>query len=396
MKRLANALLSLTVVFLLAVAGLAVAQKTGFLKNINSAYTDFASRISSLPSVGQVESTVTGAVSSLQSAVRQAQSAGNQTAAKAVKKGAETPHKTTKEKVKLNVVNAVPSSSSASQNQIVDRSSFHYSGIGFYEYGRSQLNGKEQACYDKIRQAVDDCYDGYVDMPYRLGTNDLSKVMSYYLSDHPEVFYIRKTVTSYSSAGIGTQLGINFYCSDQGVGMISVEYTDPPSVISARKKQLQNEVGYILSKIDRSMTQEQKLEAIYEEAMSLWRYNDAAVTDPKDHLDSFESYGALVDRSAVCAGYAKALKILLDTAGIQSLVVTGEADNGTGVWGGHAWNAVCAGGSWRYVDATFDDTGKTTKYMKESISDFLKDHRTDACTDKTNYANYLSMPLPVN
>lgn len=59
------------------------------------------------------------------------------------------------------------------------------------------------------------------------------------------------------------------------------------------------------------------------------------------------AYGALVNKEAVCEGYAKAYKLLMDAMGIPCDVVINEE---------HAWNVVCLEGNWYLVDVTNDDT----------------------------------------
>lgn len=66
------------------------------------------------------------------------------------------------------------------------------------------------------------------------------------------------------------------------------------------------------------------------------------------------AYGALIEDKSVCAGYARAYQLLLQTVGIPCLYVTGTADNGYDV-GGHAWNIVRLNGYWYYCDPTWDD-----------------------------------------
>ncbi len=66
------------------------------------------------------------------------------------------------------------------------------------------------------------------------------------------------------------------------------------------------------------------------------------------------AYGALVDRKAVCEGYAKAFALICDMADIPCLYVSGNADNGEGSEG-HAWNKVKLDGKWYNVDCTWDD-----------------------------------------
>ena len=67
-----------------------------------------------------------------------------------------------------------------------------------------------------------------------------------------------------------------------------------------------------------------------------------------------QCHGALLDGYATCAGYAKALKLMLDIAGIDSCVVTGSVDdNGTDI--NHMWLAVSLNNVWSFCDPTWDD-----------------------------------------
>nr|WP_255633313.1 transglutaminase domain-containing protein [Demequina sp. TTPB684] len=69
---------------------------------------------------------------------------------------------------------------------------------------------------------------------------------------------------------------------------------------------------------------------------------------------SQEAYGILVAGTAVCNGYAQAMHLLTEAAGLESVVVNGEASSGF-TTGAHAWNKVLVDGQWLVVDATWDD-----------------------------------------
>lgn len=65
-------------------------------------------------------------------------------------------------------------------------------------------------------------------------------------------------------------------------------------------------------------------------------------------------YGALVQKKALCEGYAKAFSYLCNLAGIENTIVTGETVTGeTSVH--HMWNMVKLGGNWYHVDVTWDN-----------------------------------------
>ena len=67
----------------------------------------------------------------------------------------------------------------------------------------------------------------------------------------------------------------------------------------------------------------------------------------------FTAYGALIDRTCVCQGYAALLYRLLLELGVDNRVLTG-----TGNGGGHAWNIVELDDVYYNVDPTWD-AGRT-------------------------------------
>jgi transglutaminase-like putative cysteine protease len=66
---------------------------------------------------------------------------------------------------------------------------------------------------------------------------------------------------------------------------------------------------------------------------------------------AWQANGALLDLLAVCLGYAQAYSALMNEAGVETYVVTGEVLSG----GSHAWNKVNIDGTWLSVDPTWND-----------------------------------------
>lgn len=62
-------------------------------------------------------------------------------------------------------------------------------------------------------------------------------------------------------------------------------------------------------------------------------------------------YAVFKNKLCVCQGYANLLAVMCHTQGIPAVVVNGFLD-GYGVYGGHAWNYVCADGVWIVSDPT--------------------------------------------
>lgn len=100
--------------------------------------------------------------------------------------------------------------------------------------------------------------------------------------------------------------------------------------------------------ITSNMSQEQKVRAIHDYIIKTVRY------EINNNYDIYTARGALINKVAVCQGYALGFKALCDEAGIKC-----EMIYGTGTSGGqsisHAWNVVCVDGQWYQIDTTWDD-----------------------------------------
>ena len=93
----------------------------------------------------------------------------------------------------------------------------------------------------------------------------------------------------------------------------------------------------------------------------------------------YNIYGALVLKTCVCEGYAKALQYLLNEAELENIIVTGTATNSDGKTENHAWNYVNIDEKWYAIDTTWDDPvivggGKLTNTIRYRY--FLKGSNT--------------------
>ena len=71
--------------------------------------------------------------------------------------------------------------------------------------------------------------------------------------------------------------------------------------------------------------------------------------------EPYSIYGALKEGKAVCEGYARSFKYILDELGIPCVLVSGTGTNSNGQTESHAWNYVEIAGEWYAVDVTWDD-----------------------------------------
>lgn len=85
---------------------------------------------------------------------------------------------------------------------------------------------------------------------------------------------------------------------------------------------------------------------------------------------AYSYFGAILDGKAVCAGYAEAFDLFMHMFEVESVYISGTADNGSGSGSqGHAWNRVLLEGNWYYVDTTWGQ-----RYFMLSEEEISKDH----------------------
>lgn len=92
-----------------------------------------------------------------------------------------------------------------------------------------------------------------------------------------------------------------------------------------------------------------KMLAAYDYLRGMSKYADNA-----DESMAHTAYGALINKSAVCEGYAKAYKLLLDAMGISNEIIVNDV---------HAWNAVKYEEQWYVVDVTNGDVNNSYAFF---------------------------------
>ncbi len=156
-----------------------------------------------------------------------------------------------------------------------------------------------------------------------------------------------------------------------------------PKDLTDKELEAFNEAARVYSLyIDNCANDYEKVKSAHDYIVKNCTYNKEAVD--KDSLvdDDFSVYGTLVKGVAVCEGYAKSFKMLMDIADIECIIVTGKAGVGDVL---HAWNMVKLNDCWYHVDVTYDDPYPETKeivYLYFNISDDIisKDHSWNRST----------------
>ncbi len=196
-----------------------------------------------------------------------------------------------------------------------------------------------------------------------ISKEEFHTVYNIVLCDFPEYFWIG-TTCSYS---------MNF--TGKYVTYIYPSYIMTASQVQTEKAKLDTAVTTITSGLEGKS--DYKIAKLLHDRISL-------KTDYVETVNDQTAYGALVEKEAVCAGYARSYQLLLTTMGIPAWTVTGVSSvPGSTSVEPHAWNIVYLNGEWYYTDVTWDDQGSTTDeiyyaYFNVTTEQLFEDHTPDA------------------
>lgn len=200
--------------------------------------------------------------------------------------------------------------------------------------------------------------------------------------DNVDLFYInvvKLTLTNeYTNLG-----GIKTYKISIGPGNNGNYFQDT----FKSKQEVENAKSY-LEDIKKQMIQQTASDDVYTKIAKVhnWLIYFVDYQNNDTSKDQHTIYGTLKNGKAVCEGYARAFKYLMDGVGVPCVLVSGTATNSQGQTENHAWNYVQINDVWYAVDVTWDDPivtgGEQTTQMKQRYflkgsDEFLKDHKTD-------------------
>ena len=163
---------------------------------------------------------------------------------------------------------------------------------------------------------------------YNIPSSYAGTLVSGVVNEHPDLYAVDvgHTYTYYSSSGYCVKIAATY----------NAGYDDAV---------FQDAVNEALSSLDYNMDDMQKAITLHDYLVLNCEY----YTDSNTYPDTvYDAYAVLVDRKAVCQGYALAYKYLLNQAGIDCYMVTSSQMN-------HAWNLVELNGQYYQVDTTWDD-----------------------------------------
>lgn len=237
-------------------------------------------------------------------------------------------------------------------------------GVGFLGYKKYPNVQKQVAYYMENDFSQENIYTDIDALSERLDNEILNGAESFvvYIKgiDLKKIHEINSSLNGIFGSGESyQQLGV--VASEYTKIEIKVKRTTNYYVLQAYKnntpipkeekkaKLLYNVVKTVLDQyITDDMTDYEKELVLHDYLVKTCKYSKDIHQSPDN--DIYRAYGALVNKDAVCNGYAEALHLLFQCAGISSKFVSGTA-NGID----HAWNLVKIDEKWYHVDATWND-----------------------------------------
>lgn len=218
--------------------------------------------------------------------------------------------------------------------------------------------------------------DAVLENAFQLGVNSL-------IFDHPEIFYLDIT-KMYMSTEITSFGPLKTYRVK--IGNIDGETYLAGSFMSKSAVDVVSEMvttvkSNVLGPI-RDADTYTKIKTVHDYLIDNVDYDQTLSQE-----NIYNTFGALINKVAVCEGYAKAFKCMMDDLEIPCVIVCGIGQNSNGETESHAWNYVKIDDNWYAIDCTWDDPvirgdgfvadSVFTRYFLKGSNDFFVDHTED-------------------
>ena len=209
------------------------------------------------------------------------------------------------------------------------------------DYARNRLTATQKKLYDTFYEHLSRGEYTITSGFAGLSNEDILKVYKSVYFDHPEFCWLSGDCTYETINRAITSFTFEIYCDE--------------SDIRSNQWRAENAAMDIVN-------QAMSYESDYDKALFVHDYLVNNIEYNHDYADKrgpsespevslgCSMYGALVDGSTVCQGYAQAYQYILKKLGIEAVYVTGYGNASS-----HAWTMVKLDGKYYHTDVTWDD-----------------------------------------
>lgn len=190
-----------------------------------------------------------------------------------------------------------------------------------------------------------------------LDLDQIFEIFEFVTNDYPEIFWCDSVVNLYTADLDEDYNGPGDYLD---YSVVEIDYNYSREERAAKEAELIPVIDEILTGTEGILSDHDKIKFAFDQIVYNTNFNLSA-TDNQNILSVF------LNHSSVCAGYSKAIQLLLEEMKVYSTYVTGYARGE-----GHAWNLVSVDGVYKYVDATYTIPATYAGY--ENFEYFLCDY----------------------
>lgn len=268
--------------------------------------------------------------------------------------------------------------------------------VSYYYY--NQLNETAKTIYDGLKENKDKFISGNYTIDYGTKFNTLlntdggeqklneafQSAWNAFSYDNVDLFYIDVSkmtlVNEYTSLA-----GIRTYKISIGPGE-NENYFQENFHSQAEVEDAKKYIEGIKEQVVKSTSSNDaytKITRIHNWLIENITYDSTSTTGKERHT----IYGTLKNAKAVCEGYARTFKYIMDGIGVPCVLVSGTGTNSQNETESHAWNYVQLNEKWYAIDVTWDDPvitggGQLTdelkyKYFLRGSEVFKVDHKED-------------------
>ncbi len=231
-----------------------------------------------------------------------------------------------------------------------------------WQYLKNKGTQAEQKAYIAFEKAFSQ-YEKTVEFDFKITANEVHRAYEIYMEDHPEEFFLGKASYTMDSKDNVVDFTVK---SD----IMSL----PKNKVIEMKTLVQDKVYNIVLNLFPNGVYKNEIEtvrAVHDYLVNNIKYDTTHKADR-----SHDMYGALINGTSVCEGYAESFLYIMRLCGIECFMVEGTLSGEN-----HVWNMIKLDGQWYHIDVTSDDPVLSSG---EQVLRFEYFNITDAEIQKTH------------
>lgn len=215
----------------------------------------------------------------------------------------------------------------------------------------------------------------------KMDSDELALLFEAIFRDNPQFFYLNR---EYRIEG-NTVNGETYYDT------IILQFLFPLEQRLTAIDEFETALSKMMENIPNSQDQYETELLLYDRLANHCTYDTAAAAkEATEDSMAYTAYGALVEGSAVCEGYAKAMQLLLTKSNIAATSASGISLDSKE---SHMWNLVTINGANYYLDPTWSDSNDAGSHAYFNITSEMleRTHKLDeerlslpVCTETTD------------